>query len=251
MKKTMAFIMIIPILLAMFTGCNADNDAIDNGTPRFRVHSVSGENEFMEINNGAIIFSDEYEQFVGGDLSFKGEELSGLKDYKTEFYFYLNDDKTFINSSTVIAEGIEAGTGISPYMGATYSETLFRPEVWGMVMDSLHFTLSGSFMDGGNFEYSMALDVEAESSFDYRPMIYVQSKLYGETADVLSILPDNAVVLGTIRMIIPQNMPMVREEFVSNVLPDGSWIYAAEAEPNVIYVELSDGRYSVYSEIEQ
>ena len=85
---------------------------------------------------------------------------------------------------------------------------------------------------------------------DYRPMIYVQDKLFGETADVISNLPEKAVSVGTIEKVVPQNEPMERTNFTSNLLQIGSEIYCDEADPSVVYVKLPDVRYSVYSTIE-
>lgn len=88
---------------------------------------------------------------------------------------------------------------------------------------------------------------------DYRPMIYVQDNLYGETADVVSTLPDGVTYIGKVEKVVPQNEPMARENFTSNALPEGSEIYCNESEPDVVYVKLSDTtqqQYSKYTIIE-
>lgn len=93
---------------------------------------------------------------------------------------------------------------------------------------------------------------------DYKPMIYVQDNLYGETADVVSTLPDGATYIGKVEKVVPQNEPMVREDFTSNALPEGSEIYYNESDPDVVYVKLSDTtqqdttqeQYSKYTIIE-
>ncbi len=88
---------------------------------------------------------------------------------------------------------------------------------------------------------------------DYRPMIYVRDNLYGETADVVGALPEEAAYIGTIKKVVPQNEPMVRENFSSNALPEGSEIYYSESEPDAIYVKLADTskeQYSKYTAIE-
>lgn len=85
---------------------------------------------------------------------------------------------------------------------------------------------------------------------DYRPMVYVQDNLYAETADVTSILPDQAIYIGKVERVIPQNEPMQRENFTSNALPVGSEIYYSESEPTIIYVSLLDTneeKYSMYT----
>jgi hypothetical protein len=49
----------------------------------------------IAINNGLIIVTDGMEKFTGGDLSFKGEEPSDVKDYFEKFFFYKdgNEDR--------------------------------------------------------------------------------------------------------------------------------------------------------------
>lgn len=88
---------------------------------------------------------------------------------------------------------------------------------------------------------------------DYRPMIYVKDNLYGQTADTVSTLPNEAVYIGSVEKVVPQNEPMVRENFTSNLLPVGSEIYYNESDPNVIYVRLLDTtqeQYLKYIDIE-
>jgi hypothetical protein len=101
-------------------------------------------------------------------------------------------------------------------------------------------------------------DTANNESSDYRPMIYVQDNLYGETADVVSTLPDGATCIGKVEKVVPQNEPMVRENFTSNALPEGSEIYYNKSDPDVVYVKLSDTtqedttqkQYSKYTIIE-
>lgn len=84
---------------------------------------------------------------------------------------------------------------------------------------------------------------------DYRPMIYVQNSLYGETAEVVNTLPKEAVSIGDIEKNVPQTEPMIQENFTSNCLPIGSEIFYKEADASMIYVKLSNGEYSVYTAI--
>ncbi|GAA4296903.1 hypothetical protein GCM10023142_36110 [Anaerocolumna aminovalerica] len=85
---------------------------------------------------------------------------------------------------------------------------------------------------------------------DYKPMIYVQDNLYGETSDVVDALPDETVYIGTINKLVSQSEPMVHENFTSNTLPEGSELYYNESDPDVVYVKLPDTnqvRYSKYT----
>ena len=161
MKKTIALGIAILISIAAITGCNGNDDDIDTTEHIAKIYTFSGASEFITIYNGVIILTSELEQFAGGELSFKGEVLSGVRSYRTEFYFYLNGDKTVINSSIVSIEGSEEGISISPDLGTTSSEKMFNKEVWGIITETeaLHFSLSGTFMNGETFEYNLTLNV--------------------------------------------------------------------------------------------
>ncbi|MDD2494639.1 MAG: hypothetical protein PHE29_05545 [Tissierellia bacterium] len=68
-----AAIALIVILLFIITSCTKPEDHTE-------VYSFSGENENISINNGLIIATKDLEKFIGGDLSFKGEEPLDVKD---------------------------------------------------------------------------------------------------------------------------------------------------------------------------
>ena len=159
MKRSIAVVAAVLILLVSLAGCSQSNGGNSAGIDR--VYLLSGRNDLIEINNGAIILTSKIEKFIGGELSFRGEELSGIKDYRTEFYFYLNGDKTIINSNISSIEGSEEGLIIAPDMGTASSEKMFNMEVWGIITGSeaVHFSLSGTLMNGETFEYSLVLNV--------------------------------------------------------------------------------------------
>ncbi|MDR2572221.1 MAG: hypothetical protein LBD23_18250 [Oscillospiraceae bacterium] len=255
MKKVIALSTLIFILLALVSGCsqNYRNSAFANQSrAKARIYTISGENESIAIKNGIIHITGELEQFIGGELVFIGEEPTNVHNYRFVFYFYLDGTKTDITSTIVTSEGNDNGITISPYLGSTVAETLFDFEVWEIIPDSLHFSLSGALINGETFEYAIPLAVNEVlyDLSDYRPMIYVQDTLYGETADVVSILPNQAYILGAVEKVVPQTVPMVKENFVSNVMPAGSDIYSTDEYSNVIYVRLYNGNYSIYIEIE-
>jgi len=163
MKKTIAAGMAILFLLVALAGCSqsksgkthGNNDGID------KVYSLSGRNEFIEINNGVIVLTPKLEQFVGGELSFKAEELAGLKDYRAEFFIYIDGVKTVIDSTILSIEGSEEGTGVAPDMGSVSAERMFDSDVWEIIIEpeALHFSLSGTFINGETFVYSIVLTV--------------------------------------------------------------------------------------------
>lgn len=89
-------------------------------------------------------------------------------------------------------------------------------------------------------------DLHKDELSDYKPMVYVQDQLYGDTGDVSSALPNGAVAIGTIQKVVPQNEPMVDENLISNTLPVGSEVFADELNPHIIYVKISNKSLDQY-----
>ena len=78
---------------------------------------------------------------------------------------------------------------------------------------------------------------EEDLKWDYRPMVYFEDKLYGETAGFFTELPDGAFKpVGQINTEGDQTEPMKHEKGYSNALPAGSKIYAADE--NIIYIAI-------------
>ena len=78
MNKTIALGTVILILLVALAGCSQGNDDPAPATgslDKSRVFVISGNNDQIEISDGVIILAPGLEQFVGGELSFKGEGL--------------------------------------------------------------------------------------------------------------------------------------------------------------------------------
>ena len=122
----------------------------------------------------------------------------------------------------------------------------------GITLIILSVAITGCGAKTFNLKDNELLSVKGQSGV-YRPMVYVQDILYGETADVVGVLPENAVSIGVIEKTVPQNEPMVRENFTSNLLPIGSQVYCDEADLNIVYVLLpldSKVQYSVYEGID-
>ena len=84
---------------------------------------------------------------------------------------------------------------------------------------------------------------------DYRPMIFVNDRLYGDVGIVMISFPDESSLIGTVKNVIPQNVPMVLENFTSNTDLLGSKIMAGTEDLSIIYVQLPDGQFVQYDEI--
>lgn len=95
---------------------------------------------------------------------------------------------------------------------------------------------------------------EEDGKWDYRPMVYFEDELYGETADFFTELPDGLKLVGEIRTEGEQTEPMKHEEGYSNSLLVGSMIYAAD-DKNIIYIAIvhpSKGEgYIVYERLDE
>jgi hypothetical protein len=80
-------------------------------------------------------------------------------------------------------------------------------------------------------------DIEQEVGGDYRPMIYIQDRLYGDNGRGVDKLPDDAKLLGKIEIQAPQTEAMVEENFTANTDLKGCEVYGSETDKDTIYVE--------------
>ena len=166
MKKLIAVGTAILILLVVLAGCSknnsVNNDGNDGGVNK--VYSFSGGNESIAISNGSIVLTPTLELFVGGQLSFMGAEPQNIKSYTAKFYFYLDSDsvETDIHRVTALVENPDLSVSIASDMGSTSAEKIFNSDdVWDIITapGGLHFSLSGTLMDGKTFEYNIILNV--------------------------------------------------------------------------------------------
>lgn len=151
--KIKLVIIAFAIVVFLFTSCTKQQEEIE-------IYSFSGENETVTINNGLIIVTVDLEKFIGGDLTFKGEEPSDVKYSDTKFFFYKDGvENTILNNSQSI-EGTTKGTHIQQDMGSISSKDLFYGDDLEQIKKSLIFSVSGILMNGENFEYNLVLDVK-------------------------------------------------------------------------------------------
>ena len=211
--------------------------------------SVNGENEFIRVRNGLITITDELEQFFGGELVFLSEAPTDVKDYVAEFYYFSDGDMLTINRLEFQnAPFINTGLATSHSTDGKYISNLIDK-----ILDSFHFRLRGTFNNGETFEYDIELsvvEITSDMLGDYRPMVYIQDKLYGQTADITPMLPESILLLGSVETVVPQNEPMPQVNGTSNDAPVGSDIFAPLDDSGIIWVQLTNGMYSIYEEIE-
>lgn len=118
MRKKFTAIILIAILLWAFTSCTRTEDKTE-------IYSFSGENENIAINNGLIIVTNNSEKFIGGDLVFKGEEPSDVKDYFERFFFYKDGNEETILNNVSTTKNATSGLQISSDLGSISSRDLF------------------------------------------------------------------------------------------------------------------------------
>jgi hypothetical protein len=171
MKRQTAIGTLALFLLLTLVGClnnnsgNSDVTSSNNGNSNDieRVYLLSGRNELFVIKNGSIVITSKLELFVGGELNFYEIERSqNIKSYTAKSYFYLDGVETVINSITNSIENSEVGIDIAPDMGTTSAERIFNPDIWNIIIEpgALHFSLSGTYINGETFEYSIILNVD-------------------------------------------------------------------------------------------
>jgi len=151
-KKTLSIALLITVL-CFTTSCSKQQNEVD-------IYSFKGESDAVMINNGLITTTDDLEKFIGGDLTFKVEQPSNIKNYVTKFFFYREGVATTVLSISGNVEGTTKGLRISQDMGSISSKDLFYDNDLEQVKKSLNFLLSGTLINGEKFEYSVVLDVE-------------------------------------------------------------------------------------------
>jgi hypothetical protein len=153
MRVKFLTIALLIIALSLTASCTKEQKEIE-------VYSFSGESDVVMINNGLIISTEGFEKFIGGDLTFKGEEPLNVKYCVTKFFFDKDGVESTILNNSESNEGTTKGTKISPDMGSISSEKLFYGNDLEQINKSLNLSISGLFMSGEKFEYNVALDVE-------------------------------------------------------------------------------------------
>lgn len=153
MRIILVIIALLVITLCLITSCTKQQKEIE-------IYSFSGENDIVAINNGLMIVTDDSEKFIGGDLTFKGEELSDVKYYSTKFFFYKDEIETTVLNNINSFEGTTKGMHISPDMGSISSKDLFYGNDLELIENSLSFLLSGIFINGEKFDYNVVLNVK-------------------------------------------------------------------------------------------
>lgn len=152
LKKRLISIVLVTIALFFVTSCTQP-------TKEMEVYSFSGENEEIIINNGMIILADDGEKFVGGDLSFKGDEPTNVKEYLGKYLFEKDGQEDAILSHAGTIERDSLGIEISSELGEISSEDLFYESDLELIKESLKFSLSGKLLNGEKFEYQLDLNV--------------------------------------------------------------------------------------------
>jgi len=155
-EKKLVIIALVIVLL-LITSCTKQQNKIE-------IYSFSGKNETIAINNGLIIITDDSEKFIGGDLTFNGEEPSDVKYCATKFFFYKDGAENIILNNIFSIEsttkGTPEGTNIQQDMGSSSSKDKLYGYDLEQIMKSLNFSVSGILMNGETFEYNLILDVK-------------------------------------------------------------------------------------------
>ena len=105
---------------------------------------------------------------------------------------------------------------------------------------------------GRKQEQSQEKAPSQEEVWDYRPMVYIQDKLYGDNGKGTNELPEDAKLLGTIETQVSQTEAMVEENFTANTDLVGSEVYGCEADKETVYVKWPKGKskYGIYITME-
>lgn len=81
----------------------------------------------------------------------------------------------------------------------------------------------------------------------YRPMIYVNDQLYGDSGEQCMSLPEEWVCTGEIKTRVSSDTPIVEKNFTSNCINEGARVFENEKVKECIYV--NDGKSYIMFEL--
>lgn len=168
MKRLLALLLALIYMLALFGCSNSDTEnkvsestGIANRKPS-GTYSFSGENEFIKISNGSIMFGETNESFNGGNLEILQPDLFvDVRSYSTTFYTLQNNGKRNDFHSTNVTGVRNGADSINSDIGSSSSNG-FRVI---NLEQGLWFELKTTDVNGKDNVYLLELSViEAETN---------------------------------------------------------------------------------------
>lgn len=96
----------------------------------------------------------------------------------------------------------------------------------------------GVFMSGDPFP--------AKEIYGYKPLVYINDRVYGEIGIVETSPPEGFKLAGTVKEKVSSLEPMVERNFTANMLDVGTEIFTSEENLEEIYIKLEESKYSKY-----
>lgn len=128
MKKLRVLLLTLISLMALLGCAKADTEneipesaSITNTKPS-GTYSFSGENEFIKITNGSIMFDETNELFIGGNIEILQPDLfANVSSYSTTFYTILNNRERNDFHSTNVTGVRNGADSINSDLGSSSS----------------------------------------------------------------------------------------------------------------------------------
>ena len=86
----------------------------------------------------------------------------------------------------------------------------------------------------------------AKEIYGYKPLVYINDRVYGEIGIVAKSPPEGFSLAGTVKEKVSSLDPMVERNFAANMLDVGTEIFTSEDHPDEIYIKLEESKYSKY-----
>lgn len=167
MKRFSALLMALIYSLALF-GCSRSNEefnapestSMESKKPS-GTYFFSGENEYLKLTDGSIVFGDTNEAFYGGNLEILQPDLfSDVCSYSTTFYTILNNGERNDFHSTTVTGVRNGADSINRDLGSSSSNGF----MWIHPEQGLWFELITTDVDGNERVYLLELSVIEASS---------------------------------------------------------------------------------------
>lgn len=94
--------------------------------------------------------------------------------------------------------------------------------------------------------YMSQQPVLQEGKYGYKPMVYINDRIYGDIGIVVKSPPEGFELAGEVKEKVSSLEPMVKRNFAANMLDVGTEIFTSTENLKEIYIKLEESKYSKY-----
>lgn len=155
MKRCKKVVVILTLIfVVILAGCSKDENEVT-------VYSFSGDNGYIQINNGVIVISENETVFSGGNINLLGFDNSNIASCSMTFYVMSGNEKKIVLSNSIedfTGESIDRLDTLGKISGDDVL-TFIASEDNVNWRENLYFEFTGKNVEGSEFVENVHLTV--------------------------------------------------------------------------------------------